>query len=100
MLTVFEKYDLKSKTLSNVLFYLLNLRDFKYRCLLYTRYNNAYIEVVTVDGTAHSPFLLWWQLLLGKLEHQRLSTHLISTAKKGEKKSATTKNWQHRTNTF
>lgn len=43
--------------------------------------NNAYIEVVTVDSTAYAPLLLWWQLLLGELEHQRLPAYLISTVK-------------------
>lgn len=31
--------------------------------------NSAYIEVVTVDSAAYTPFLLRRKLLFGKLEH-------------------------------
>lgn len=29
----------------------------------------AYIEVVTVHSAAYTSLLLWWELLLGELEH-------------------------------
>lgn len=41
----------------------------------------AYIQVVTVHSIAHTSLLLGWELLLGKLEHQRLSANLVSTAR-------------------
>lgn len=43
------------------------------------RKESIYIQVVTVHSIAHTSFLLGWELLLGKLEHQRLSANFIST---------------------
>ncbi len=40
----------------------LNLR-------LKKQFNIAYIEVVTVHSAAYTSLLLWWELLLGELEH-------------------------------
>lgn len=41
----------------------------------------TYVQVVTVHSAAYTPLLLCWELLLGELENQRLSSHFISTAR-------------------
>lgn len=46
--------------------------------------NYPYVQVVAVHSVAHTSLLLGWKLLFGKLEHQRLSADLVSTARRLE----------------